>query len=42
MDRTRKLCNELQMTQDLITNMLGVRRKGDTEAAGRLQHEPEG
>ena len=29
--------NELQMTQDLIANMLGVRREGVTEAALRLQ-----
>jgi CRP-like cAMP-binding protein len=29
--------NELTMTQELISNMLGVRREGVTEAAGRLQ-----
>jgi CRP-like cAMP-binding protein len=29
--------NELTMTQELIANMLGVRRKGVTEAAGKLQ-----
>ena len=29
--------NELDMTQELIANMLGVRREGVTEAAGRLQ-----
>jgi CRP-like cAMP-binding protein len=29
--------NELTMTQELIGNMLGVRREGVTEAAGRLQ-----
>lgn len=30
--------NELSMTQELIANMLGVRREGITEAAGKLQH----
>jgi len=30
--------NELNMTQELIANMLGVRREGVTEAAGVLQH----
>lgn len=29
--------NELTMTHDLIANMLGVRREGVTEAAGRLK-----
>jgi CRP-like cAMP-binding protein len=29
--------NELSMTQELISNMLGVRREGVTEAAGKLQ-----
>ncbi|SDU20222.1 Crp-like helix-turn-helix domain-containing protein [Nitrosomonas ureae] len=29
--------NELAMTQELIGNMLGVRREGVTEAAGKLQ-----
>ena len=29
--------NELSMTQELIGNMLGVRREGVTEAAGKLQ-----
>lgn len=29
--------NELQMTHELIANMLGVRREGVTEAAGALQ-----
>jgi CRP-like cAMP-binding protein len=30
--------NELAMTQELIANMLGVRREGVTEAAGNLQN----
>ena len=29
--------NELTMTQELIANMLGVRREGVTQAAGKLQ-----
>ena len=29
--------NEMSMTQGLIANMLGVRREGVTEAAGKLQ-----
>jgi len=29
--------NELRMTQELIANMLGVRREGVTEAAGNVQ-----
>ncbi len=35
MDRLRS--DELMMTQELIANMLGVRRQGVVEAAGRLQ-----
>lgn len=31
--------NQLNMTQELIANMLGVRREGVTEAAGKLQKE---
>ncbi len=31
--------NELTMTQELIANMLGVRREGVTEAAGKLQRD---
>ncbi|MFL6664270.1 MAG: Crp/Fnr family transcriptional regulator [Rhizobacter sp.] len=31
--------NDLVMTQELIANMLGVRREGVTEAAGRLQQD---
>lgn len=33
----RLASNELRMTQELISNMLGVRREGVTEAAGKLQ-----
>jgi Mn-dependent DtxR family transcriptional regulator len=33
----RLASNEVHMTQELIANMLGVRREGVTEAAGRLQ-----
>jgi CRP-like cAMP-binding protein len=33
----RLMSNELTMTQELIANMLGVRREGVTEAAGKLQ-----
>ena len=31
--------NELRMTQELMANMLGVRREGVTEAAGKLQED---
>jgi len=37
LDRLRS--KELVMTQELIANMLGVRREGVTEAAGNLQKE---
>lgn len=33
----RLVSNELTMTQELIANMLGVRREGVTEAASKLQ-----
>ena len=33
----RLASDEVRMTQELIANMLGVRREGVTEAAGRLQ-----
>ena len=33
----RLSCDSLTMTQELIANMLGVRREGVTEAAGKLQ-----
>ena len=35
----RSTSNELMMTQELIAGMLGVRREGVTEAAGKLQHK---
>ena len=35
----RLTSDELSMTQELIANMLGVRREGVTEAAGRLQRD---
>jgi CRP-like cAMP-binding protein len=31
--------DQLNMTQELIANMLGVRREGVTEAAGKLQRQ---
>src|SRR6202162_4670004 len=37
LSRYRLADNELLMTQELIANMLGVRREGVTEAAGKLQ-----
>jgi len=37
MSLDRLATNELTMTQKLIANMLGVRREGVTEAAGKLQ-----
>jgi hypothetical protein len=37
LSRDRLDNNELVMTQELIANMLGVRREGVTEAAGRVQ-----
>ena len=35
----RLASSELTMTQELIANMLGVRREGVTEAAGKLQQD---
>jgi CRP-like cAMP-binding protein len=35
----RLQASELVMTQELIANMLGVRREGVTEAAGALQRD---
>jgi CRP-like cAMP-binding protein len=37
MSLDRLATNELTMTQKLIANMLGVRREGVTESAGKLQ-----
>ncbi|MGE5103999.1 MAG: Crp/Fnr family transcriptional regulator [Betaproteobacteria bacterium] len=37
MSLDRLSSNQLSMTQELIANMLGVRREGVTEAAGKLQ-----
>jgi CRP-like cAMP-binding protein len=37
MSLDRLSTNQLHMTQELIANMLGVRREGVTEAAGKLQ-----
>ena len=37
MSLDRLSSNQLNMTQELIANMLGVRREGVTEAAGKLQ-----
>ena len=39
LDRLDRLpTNELKVTHELISNMLGVRRESITEAAGKLQH----
>lgn len=38
MSLDRLTSNEVAMTQELIANMLGVRREGVTEAAGKLQN----
>ncbi|MEO8157958.1 MAG: Crp/Fnr family transcriptional regulator [Betaproteobacteria bacterium] len=38
MSLDRLSSNELHMTQELMANMLGVRREGVTEAAGHLQN----
>ena len=37
MSLDRLASNEVSMTQELIANMLGVRREGVTDAAGKLQ-----
>jgi CRP-like cAMP-binding protein len=39
LSRDRLDTDELVMTQELIANMLGVRREGVTHAAGRLQEK---
>ena len=39
MSLDRLPANQLIMTQELIANMLGVRREGVTDAAGRLQKD---
>jgi CRP-like cAMP-binding protein len=39
LSRDRLDSDELVMTQELIANMLGVRREGVTHAAGRLQED---
>jgi CRP-like cAMP-binding protein len=40
LDRLDRLpTNELKVTQEMIANMLGVRRESVTEAAGKLQNE---
>ena len=38
-DRLPSGADEMRVTQELIANMLGVRREGVTEAARRLQDE---
>ena len=39
MNLDRLPSNEIAVTQEVIANMLGVRREGITDAAGKLQHE---
>ena len=39
MTRDRMERNEFQLTQEFLSNMLGVRREGVNKAAGALQHQ---